>query len=210
MSPQAPKTDLRNLWQGMEEEGTTMSAEQIQRKAQEFLRKNRRDLIARFLFALVASVFCAFVIMNSRVPTVRTVAVLVMIMLLAGGFQRLYRSYRTGMAPSSGGESQPWSSCVEFYRSELGKHQAFAGQPVWQMTAAVLAIAWLTPRVLARRSADPLNIALSVVLFAAGGLIALMVVRKVQARRVQGDMEALNRFIEDRHSGGTDGDTVHE
>jgi len=210
MSPRGPETDLRSLWQNLEGEGSMVSVEQIRLKAREFLRKNRRDLIARFAFALIASVFCGFVMLNSRWTSVRVFAVLVMAMLLVSAGLQLYRSYRRGATPLTGGTNEPWSSCLGFYRSELEKQQAFGGQPVWQMVAAVLVIAWLTPGALDRSSTDPLRIVLPAVLFAAVGLIVLMAVRKVQARRFEGDIEALNRFEKESHPGGADDIAIRE
>jgi len=204
MSPPVPESDLRELWQNIETEGTTVSAEQIRLKALEFLQKNRRDLIAKLVFALIASVFCGFVVMNASLTAVRIVAALVMAMLLTTTVKSLYLSYSQGAPRFLRGEGAPWSSCLQFYRNELEKQQALAALPAWQMLTALLIIAWLTSRALLRNSTDPLRIVMLAVLFAAAGLIALMAVRKFQSRRVQGDLESLNSFEKENHAGGGD------
>jgi hypothetical protein len=185
MSSDVPEPDLKELWQNLETERTIVSEEQLQLKAMGFLRKNRRDLIARLAFAILASTFGGFVVVTARLTTVRIAAAVVMTMVLINAIRNLYLSYRG---------KETWTSCVEFYRSELQKQKAFAALPVWQMIAAFLIIAWLTPGALRRNSADPLGIVLPAVLFAAAGLIVLMAVRKFQARHLQADIEALNSF----------------
>ena len=208
MSSRGPETDLRGLWQGVETERTAVTVEQIQLRAQELLRKDRRDTIARFVFALLASAFCGLVVMNSRLTGVRIVAVLLMAMLLLSTARRLFHAYRAGAERPAVGS--PWSSCMEFYRSELEKQRSFAELPVWQMVAALLAITWLTSSTLRRSNSDPTRAILLVVLFAAAGLIVLMAVRKFQARRIQGDIKALDQFERESLSGNTNDITLKE
>jgi hypothetical protein len=208
LSVPTPETDLRNLWQSQETERTVMSLEQIQMKAREFLTKNRRDSIARFAFAVLASVFFVFAAMTTRRTTVRIAAISVMAMLLTNAAQRLYRAYKPRVDRITDEADSPWSSCVEFYRSELDKQRAFAS-PVWQMLAALLVIAWLVPDAL-HHSPDPFRISLPLVLFAAAGLLVLMAFRKFQARRVQRDIEALDSFERDNFPGGIDDSTIRE
>ena len=209
MSLPTPGTDLRNLWQSQETERTVVPLEQIQMKARKFLTKNRRDAIARFAFAFLASVFFVFAVMTTRRTTVRIVAIVVMAMLLTNAAQRLYRAYKPRAARPTDGVGSPWSSCVEFYRSELEKQRAFASQPVWQMLAALLVIAWLVPDAL-HHSPDPFRISLPVVLFAAAGLLVLVALRKFQAHRVQRDIDALDSFENENFPGGIDDSTIRK
>jgi hypothetical protein len=124
MSSRIPETNLRELWQNLETERTTMSAEQLQLKAMGFLKKNRRDLIARLAFAILASAFGGFVAVTARLTTVRIAAAVVMTMVLINAIRNLHLSYRG---------KETWTSCLEFYRSELQKQRAFAALPLWQM-----------------------------------------------------------------------------
>ena len=197
MSSRVPETDLRNLWQNMETESATVSLEQMRLKAQRFMKKNRHDLIARSAFAVVAAAFCGIVIFSVRAASIAAVAGLVMAMLLADTVRRLYIYYRAG---------EPWSSCLEFYRSELERQRQVAIQPAWQLAAALLIIAWLSRRSV-MRGPDSLRIMLPVVLIAAAGLIVLMVIRKLGTRRIQTEIDALNKFEEENRSGGDDGVT---
>jgi hypothetical protein len=203
MSSGVPETDLRNLWQKLETEETTVSAEQLHLKALGVLRKNRRDLIARLVFALLASAFCGLAVMNARLTSVRGFAAAVMAMLLASAGRNLYRSYGGNRRKSPPDAGAPWASCLEFYRSELEKQRTFAAFPVWQLLAALLTVAWLTPGALRRDSADPLGMILPAVLLAATGLIVLMAVRKFQARHIEADLEALSYFEDETRPGGS-------
>ena len=66
MSTRIPETDLQALWQNLETETTTMSAQQMSMKTQELLRKTRHDLIARSAFAVIAAAFCGIVFISTR------------------------------------------------------------------------------------------------------------------------------------------------
>jgi hypothetical protein len=74
-------------------------------------------------------------------------------------------------------------------------------QPAWQLAAALLIIAWLSRRSL-YSGHDALRVLLPAVLLAAAGLIVWMAVRKFQARHVQNDLDALNRFEKESPSRG--------
>jgi hypothetical protein len=84
---------------------------------------------------------------------------------------------------------------------ELERRRQIAMQPTWQLAAALLIIAWLTRRSLYSGN-DALRGLLPVVLLAAAGLIVWMAVRKFQARHIQDDLDALNRFEQQNPSGG--------
>ena len=133
MSSHTPESDPRELWQHLETEGTTMPAEQIRLRAMQSLEKNRRDMIARFAFVALATAFCVVALTNAKFTSVRALAALTMALVLINAIRSLYRAYT------------PWSSCVEFYRRELERQQAFVALPTWQMVAALFVIAWLAP-----------------------------------------------------------------
>ncbi len=125
-----------------------------------------------------------------------------MVMLLASTARNLYVFYRRShAAPARSGTSASWSTCLEFYRTELERQRQIAMQPAWQLAAALLIIAWLTRRSL-YSGHDALRVLLPAVLLAAAGLIVWMAVRKFQARHVQDDLDALTRFEQESPSGG--------
>jgi hypothetical protein len=199
MNPREHDVDLKQLWQTFETEKTLVSAEQIHRSAQRFIRKNRRDLIARFVFALLAAAFCGTIFVNARLTSVRIIAGLVTAMLLATAVLRVYRAFK-----STAGSRMPWNACVEFYRSELEKQRAVATVPAWQLLVAMLVIGWLGRNILTRSISDPTEILMHIVLLAAAGLIVLMAIRKLQGRRIQSDIDALNMFETETNPGGSD------
>lgn len=204
MNPHGHNVDLRQLWQTFETEKTPVSAEQIHRSAQRFIKKNRRDLIARFIFALLAAAFCGTIFVNARLTSVRIAAGLVTAMLLASALLRVYRGVKSTAAAIGSGSSMPWNACVEFYRSELEKQRALATVPAWQLLVAMLVIGWLGRNILTRSVADPTEILMHIVLLAAAGLIVLMAIRKLQGRRIQADIDALNMFETETNPGGSD------
>jgi hypothetical protein len=129
--------------------------------------------------------------MNARLTSVRMIAGIAMALVLFNAIRSAYRSY------------SPWTSCVEFYRRELQRQQAFASIPVWQLIAALIVIAWLAPSALRQHGSGLIRFFFPAVLAAATGLILLMAVRKFQARSIQTDLEALNDF-ENENPGGSD------
>ena len=124
-----------------------MSVEEVRRKAERFLRRHQRELIARSAFSVIAAVFCGIAFMKARVSPTGVIAGLVMAMLLTGTFKNLYAAFvrSRGIAsavPSS--SNTALTSCLEFYRSELEAQRLIARQPAWQLGAALLIIGWLT------------------------------------------------------------------
>jgi hypothetical protein len=118
------------------------------------------------------------------------IAGIAMVLVLFNAIRSVYHSYG------------PWTSCVEFYRRELHRQQAFASIPVWQMIAALIVIAWLAPSALHQHGSSLIRFFFPAVLVAAAGLILLMAVRKLQARDIQADLEALNDFENENPDGG--------
>ena len=168
-----------------------MSLQQIRVKAQESIRQSRRDLFARSAFALVAAVFCGIVFMSARL-NVAIIAGFVMVMLFVTAGRDVYMFYRRSLGSLSG-PGVSWSSCVAFYRTELERQRELAIQPAWQFAVALLIIVWLSRRTVYTGHGF-LGVLLPAVLLAAAGLIIWMVVRKIQARRVQEDIDSLNLF----------------
>jgi hypothetical protein len=205
MSSRTPQKDVRALWQSLETERTTVSEEQLHLKALESLHKSRRDMAARLVFAVMAAAFSALVIINTsftsaRLASVRLIAALVALALLANAIRSLYLSYKERVDD----RGSAWSSCAAFYRRELERQQAFAAPPVWQMLAALFAIGWLTPMALRRSNDDLMGILFLTVLLGATGLLVLMAVRKFQARRLRHEIEALDSFEHENSSGDPD------
>jgi hypothetical protein len=204
MNLHGPDNDIRELWQNLETKETTVSAEEIQLKAIESLRRRRRDLIVRLAFAIAASVFCVLAFTRTSVNPIRYLAAVVMAMLLISTIRNLYVFYRdTRQIAQDPGA--PWSSCASFYRSELEQQRLFGAVPIWQMLAALAVLGWLARRSSLRRiRADVLEIVFPVVLLGAAGLVILMAIRKFQARRVEAELDALNRFEEDNDLGDSE------
>jgi hypothetical protein len=202
MTQQPSERDPKNIWQSQETERTNMSVEEIRQKARKFLSKNRRDSAAGFAFTLVMIVFCAIVLLTARMTLPRIVAGLVMTMTLVQFTKALRFSYkkygRIWPAPTLGGDAA-LTTCLEFYRNELERQREMRKVPTWQLAVTFLIIGWLTRDALLRTSPDLLRVALPFVLISAAGLILLLAVRKFEARRVQAELDALDRFEEETH-----------
>jgi hypothetical protein len=206
VSSKPDEPDLKNIWQNQETEKAIMSVEEVRLKAREFLQRKLRDLIARFAFVMLAGVSCGIFLMNARITSLRFVAGLVTAMLLTSAAVTLLRAYqRTRRTWPSviAGPNAATNSCLEFYRSELERNREYARQPAWQLVTVLVIIAWMTRDALLRNSTDPFRIVLPYVLLAAAGMVVLVAVRKVQARRVQDDIDALDVFEEEILAGGS-------
>jgi hypothetical protein len=68
--------------------------------------------------------------------------------------------------------------------------------PAWQLAAALFIVAWLLRDALLRSHNTALGILIPLVLFAAGGLLLLLLLRKWQGRQIQQEIDALDRFEE--------------
>ncbi len=198
---QPPERDLRNIWLSQETEKTTMSVEEVRIKAQRFLNRTKRDIFVRSAFAVAAGIFCGFVFMTARLTEARVIAGVVTAMLLAGTVRNLYVWYSRSPGPSAG-----LTSCLQFYRDLLERQRELARIPAWQLATALLIIAWLARnklgsfnRTVMGYNRDPMSLLLLLVLIAAAGLIVLLAVRKFEARKVQAEIDALDRFEEETH-----------
>jgi uncharacterized membrane protein len=190
-----------------------MSVEVVRLNAQRFLRRKQLDLIARSAFVIFAVVSFGIFLMNARITSLRFVAGLVTVMLLTSTVWSVFRVYTRSRGTWSSvlaGPNAAMTSCLEFYRSELERNREYARQPAWQLVTVLVIIAWMIRNVLARNSTDPFRIVLPYILFAAVGMIVLMAVRKLQARRIQDDMDALDVFEDEILSGGHHDTTVDE
>ena len=204
MSLQPHEPDLKKIWQNQETEEAIMSVEEVRLNARKYLRRKKRDLIARSAFVVLAAASIGIFLSNSRFTSLRFVAGIVMATLLISTVWNVLRVYRSAESPWSSNRSAPNAamiSCIEFYRSELERYLAYAGVPAWQLVTVLAIIGWMTRDALARNSTDPFRLMLPYVLFAAAGLIMLVAVRKFQARRIQDDIDALEVFEDKIHTG---------
>ncbi len=80
------------------------------------------------------------------------------------------------------------------YRSELERQQEVMKLPAWQLGVAFVIVAWLIHRVMFDTRTRLVDSLLPLVLFSAAGLLLLLAVRKIEARRVRDELEALDRF----------------
>jgi len=211
VSSQPHEPDFKNIWQNQETEKAIMSVEEVRLNARRFLRRKQRDLVARTAFVILAAVFCGVFLMSARITSLRFVAGLVMAILLTSTVWSVYRAYRRSRGSSvHPGPNAAMTSCLEFYRSELETQREYARQPAWLLMTVLLIIAWMTRDALMRNSTAPFRALLPYVLFAAAGMIVLVAVRKIQARRVQDDIDALDAFEGEMLSGGSHDTTVDE
>jgi hypothetical protein len=192
-------SQVQNIWQKQETEKNTMSIDELRMNAKRLLRRKQRDLIARIAFVLLAAVACGMFLMNARLTSLRSIAVLVTSVLLASTVWRLFRTYDSRA-------SVAMTPCLEFYRSELARMQEFGRVPAWQLVTVLVIIAWMARDAFRRNSEDPFRLVLPYVLIAAAGMVVLMAVRKYQARRVQNDMDALDLLEE----GGRDDHSIRD
>jgi hypothetical protein len=208
MSSRPHEPDLKNIWQNQETEKATMSIEEVRFKAGKYLRRKQLDMIARSAFVMLAAVSCGLFLMNARITSLRFVAGLVMAILLISTVWSLLKTYmQTGTGVSS---NAAMTSCIEFYRSELERYREYARLPAWQLATILLIIAWMTRDSLMRSRSDPFRIVLPYVLIAAAGMIVLVAVRKIQSRRIQADIDALDVFEDEMLAGGRHGTAVDE
>ena len=190
-----------------------MSVEEVRLNARKFLRRKQRDLIARSAFVILAAVSFGIFLMNARITSLRFVAGLVMASLLTNtvwGLSRAYLRSRGNWYLVHAGPNAAMTSCIEFYRSELERNREYTRQPAWQLVTVLVIIAWMTRDALMRSSSDPFRVVLPYVLFAAAGMIVLVAVRKLQARRVQDYIDALDMFEDEILAGGSHDTTVDE
>jgi hypothetical protein len=206
VSSKSHEPDLKNIWQNQEMEKAIMSVEEVRLNARKYLSRKQRDLLARSAFVTLAAVSCGIFLMNARITPLRFVAGVAMALLLTSTVWNLLRTYtRSGTAPNA-----VMTSCVEFYRSELERYREYARLPAWQLGTILLIIAWMTRDALMRNSTDPFRVVLPYVLFAAAGMIVLVAVRKIQARRIQDDIDALDVFEDEMLTGGGHDTAVDE
>ena len=206
MSLQPHEPDLKKIWQNQETEEAIMSVEEVRLNARKYMRRKKRDLIARSAFVVLAASSIGIFLTNARFTSLRFVAGMAMATLLASTVWNLLRVYRSSGSPWSSNHSAPnaaMTSCIEFYRSELDRYLTYGGVPAWQLVTVLAIIGWMTRDALMRNSTDPFRLMLPYVLFAAAGLILLVAVRKFQARRIQDDIDALELFEDEIHARGS-------
>jgi hypothetical protein len=190
-------SDPKQIWQNQEMEKTKMSVEEIRRKAQRFLAKSRFDNAVHLVFALIVVGFCAVAFFAARATAARVIAAVVMMMLLVRVVRTLYFSYRKygRLRPDTtrAGDAA-LTTCLEFYRNELERQRVIHREPAWQLAITFLVIGWLTRDAMLRSRADVIGLAVPFDLFSAAGFVVLLAVRKFQMRRVQAELDALDKF----------------
>ena len=176
-----------------------MSIEEIRRKAQRFLSKRRRDNAIGLAFSIIVIVFCMIAVLSATLLVARIVAGFVMIVMTVRLINTIYFSYRrygTVWPAIRIGPEVALTTCLDFYRNELERQREFARQPTWQLAVTLFITGWLTRDALLNTSRDLFRVALPFVLLAAALLIVLLAVRKFEARRVESELAALDKFQE--------------
>ena len=198
MTSLPPEQEPGAIWQNQETEMPALSITEVRLKAQRYMRKARRDLVARSAFAILAAVFCAIVFWKSN-SAAGWISGIVMLMLLANMARSIHaqrwKSRQLSPDISSGMAQMP---CLAFYRTELERQREFARQPAWQLLTTLLVIAWLTRRAPMRFGMDALRYVQPLVLIAAAVVVILLALRKLDSRRIQKDLDALDTFEEEQ------------
>ena len=168
-----------------------MSIDELQLRAKKLHNRGRRDLIMRWSFAAVASVFCAYVMWSGRSLATRVIAGLVLAILLIQTIRSLYWFVRVTEPDAAR------SSFVDFYRKELMRQQQLAQQPVWQTIPVLFVIGWLMRSSVVR--VNSLRPVLIVTLIAAAGLTIMLIAKRLEARRIQKEIDVLDQIeVNDR------------
>lgn len=197
MTMQPPGQDPSNIWRNQETGMTPLSIAEVRLKAQSFMDRTRRDLFVRSAFAVIAATFCGIVFWKSS-SAVGWISGIVMLMLLANTARSVhFHRWKSRQFSPDISSNAARTSCLEFYRNELERQREIARQPAWQLLTALLVIAWLARRNPMRSGMDVLHIVQPLVLIAAAAVIVLLVLRKLDARRIQEDIDALDLFEED-------------
>jgi len=189
VSGESSPSDLKAIWQNHTMENSTMtimSIDELRLRARKSRSRERRDLVARWIFAAAASIFCAIAMWNTRSGATRVIAGLVLAMLLIQAVRGLH-SFVHGSE-----SSDERSAFLDFYRSELQRQQQFAKQPLWQVAAVLLIIGWLMRSGMVR--VNSMRPVLIVTLIAAAGVVIMLSVKKFEARRIQKEIDALDQF----------------
>jgi Flp pilus assembly protein TadB len=196
VTPEPSESDLKAIWKSQTVENMTMSImsiEELRSRARKSRTRGRRDLIARWIFAAAASIFCAFAVWSARSVATRVIAGLVLAMLLIQAVRGLYSFVR---GPAGIEPNDERSSFLDFYRRELERQQQLARQPVWQAAAALLIIGWLMRSGMVR--VNSMRPVLIITLIAAAGLVIMLSMKKFDARRIQKEIDALDQFEADQ------------
>jgi hypothetical protein len=205
LSSKPHEPDLKNIWQNQEMEKSVMSVEEVRLNARKYMRRNQRDLIASSVFAIVTAVWCGTFLMNARMNSLRLVAGLVVAVLVTSTVWRLLRVYRGSRGKWSSviaGSEPAMTSCLEFYRGELERQRESARYPSAYLVIVFVVLVWLMRQALMQNRPDLYRMVLPYILILAMGMIVLMVLRKVQSRRVHNDLAALDDFEKEMVLGG--------
>ena len=150
--------------------------------------------------------------MNGRITPLRSIAGLVMALLVTSMVLRLLRVYRRSRgkwAAVIAGPNAAMTSCLEFYRGELERQREYARYPTSYLVVVFVIIVWLMRMALMQSRTELYHMVLPFLLLVGAGMIVLMVLRKVQGRGAQVDLSALDVFEKemlkgDRHDTAVD------
>jgi hypothetical protein len=201
MSHQPLEGDPKNIWQNQKRESTNMSIEELRDKARKFLSKRKRDRAVELGFRLVAASFCGVVLLTARQPAARVIAGLVMAMMFADLGRMLvisYRKYGSFWPTMTLDRDAALTTCLNYYRTELVRSRELARHPAWQLAIAFLMVGVLLRDAFLRTSPELLAVALPFVLIAAAALIVLLGIRKFEARRLDAELDALDKFEQEQ------------
>jgi hypothetical protein len=200
MRNEPPNSDPQALWHNQSIEEMKMSLGQFKQKAEHLRVKARWTAITNYVTYLAALVFLGF--QYTRVPNPISRAGLVL--LAAGSLYVVWQAHKR-LWPLSPAPSAPATTGLDAYRRELQRSRDHS-RNVWRMVAPLIpgSIAVALPAIapLLRKAEEDPKVVLSnalpfCVLFAIL-LVFLLPVRRRRLRKIQGEIDTLDRLV---HSG---------
>jgi hypothetical protein len=190
MNEQSSINDPKLVWQSLETEGKTMSAQEIRFRAERLGAEIRRDTMIGLVFAsfLTLAGLIGLAVLPQAGPPERIIITIVVILLWFGAYRT---SMRSGLP-----DGAEFATCLAFYRRELERRRAYFAKPWWP---GIIVLVALVQYVLVIR---PYNPSLRDLLSYPAALLLLIAIVfplwRRQVRRFQRELDALNVFDRER------------
>jgi hypothetical protein len=181
MSGETLANDPKQLWQSQQREYPIMTLQEIRTKTRIVQAKIRRNLILAFAVGLLLLVMSTIAILNVGYTPARVVTAAIMAMAVA----HAYTAYRRMWPLHALSPDAALQGCVEFYRREL-KAQYRSAALTWRFLVPIAVFALLSWNAIFRTSALLPKVLLPSV------LIAILIVRRYEVRKLRGKLTALD------------------
>lgn len=158
-----------------------MSAEEIRLKAQAAHWKAGRNLIVALAMCSLLLILSSAVAISSYRPQVRAIAAAIVVLTATVAYSAYHRLKASYMSSADAG----LKGCVDFYRKEL-KAQYRSAALMWKLVAPLAIFTFLSWR-------DRTNPYIPRI-FLPSVLILILVVRRLQTRKVRQQLVALDEF----------------